>query len=89
MRLPDHEKKTRRSHAGLFWLRITRLAGAALFIIVGSCSQAAVVTLQEGVHEYTGCEDSYVYYYDHAPYASVNYGANTNLLLDSQHFTPG
>jgi hypothetical protein len=86
MRLPDSEKRTRGANFGLSHLL---MIGAVLWASIGSDAPAAVVTLQEGVHTYNGCEDSYVFYYGHAPSDSNNYGANTNLLLDSQHFTPG
>lgn len=87
--LPDSEKGMRRPSAGLLRLCMTGLVDAVLCIFLASYARAAVVTLQEGVHGYSGCKDSYIFYYGHDPYASANYGTNANLFLDSQHFTPG
>ena len=89
VKLPDSEKGIRGPSAGLLRLFMTGLVDAVLCIFVESYARAAVVTLQEGVHGYSGCKDSYIFYYGHAPYASANYGASTNLRLNSQHFYPG
>jgi hypothetical protein len=78
----------RRTPRGPLHQYMTCLLLGILSIIAVSYTQAAVVTLQEGVHQYTGCQDSYVFYYGHQPLNSGNFGSNTNLLLDSQHFTP-
>jgi hypothetical protein len=67
------------------------LGFAAFCLVLALCSaaRAGSFTLQHGVGGYLGGEDSYVTTSGYNDNVTVNFGSDTNLLFNSEHYNGG
>ena len=50
---------------------------------------AETLVLQQDTNEYSGCIDSYIETSGYAANSTTNYGASSNLLVNTEHYNPG
>ena len=68
-------------------IRKIALAFLCLFSLLCVCNvDAATITFQQGLNGYSGCQDTFVNTSAYGEDVGVNYGINTFLILNSEHF---
>lgn len=65
------------------------LAVSLLCSLLGLPALAGTFSLQQGVSGYGGCTDTYIANDGYSQFDEINYGSDTNLLLNSEHFNGG